>query len=206
MPEQETNTVIGNIETVEIENDFGIKATDSPFAVSFYFDDYYNEKSVKQFIKTVEKLIRTSKEYKTYIELLRTNVYALNHDSIMTNITTADVDLEFHHNPFTLYDIIEVVMLYHIAHEEKFTSFSLAKEIMNLHYEHKVGLTPMTKTTHELAHSGNLFISARQIFGDYHKFMEQYKDGISANLIQKVSAMEQMTEDGVPSDFKGLFK
>ena len=36
--------------------------------------------------------------------------------------------------------------------------------------------------------------------------MEQYKDGLSANLVQKISAMEQMTEDGVPSDFKGLFK
>lgn len=205
MPE-ENKTVIGNIEAVEIENDFGIKATDSPFAVSFYFDDYYNDKSVKQFIKNVEKLVRTSKEYKMYIELLRTNIFALNHDSIMTNITTADVDLEFHHNPFTLYDIIEVLMLYHIANNEKFTSFSLAKEVMNLHYEHKVGLTPLTKTTHELAHSGNLFISAKQIFGNYRAFMDEYKEGLPAELIQKVAAMEKMTEEGVPSDFKGLFK
>lgn len=205
MPE-ENKTVIGNIEAVEIENDFGIKATDSPFAVSFYFDDYYNDKSVKQFIKNVEKLVRTSKEYKMYIELLRTNIFALNHDSIMTNITTADVDLEFHHNPFTLYDIIEVLMLYHIANSEKFTSFSLAKEVMTLHYEHKIGLTPLTKTTHELAHSGNLFISAKQIFGNYRAFMDEYKEGLPAELIQKVAAMEKMTEEGVPSDFKGLFR
>lgn len=205
MPENK-NTVIGNIETVENGNDFGIKANDSPFAVSFYFDDYYNDKSVKTFIKNVEKLIRTSKEYKMYIELLRTNIFALNHDSIMTNITTADVDLEFHHNPFTLYDLVEITMLHHIANNEKFTSFSLAKEIMNLHYSHKIGLTPLTRTTHELVHSANLFISARQIFGDYHSFMEEYSDGISANLLQKVNTMEQMTEDGVPSDFKGIFK
>lgn len=205
MPE-ENKTVIGNIETVEIEGDFGIKANNSPFAVSFYFEDYYDDKVVKQFIKSVERMIRTSKEYKTYIELLRTNVFALNHDSIMTNITTADVDLEFHHTPFTLYDIVEIVILKHIAHNEKFTSFSLAKEIMNLHYKHKIGLCPLTKTTHELAHSGNLFISARQIFGDYKSFMSDYKDGVSANLIQKVASMEKMTEDDIPSDFRRLIK
>lgn len=206
MPEQETNTVIGNIETVEIANDFGIKANDSPFAVSFYFDDYYNEKSVKQFIKTVEKLIRTSKEYKMYIELLRTNVFALNHDSIMTNITTADVDLEFHHTPLTLYDIVEIVILKHITNDEKFTSFSIAKEVMDLHYKHKVGLVPLTKTTHELAHSGNLFISESQIFGQYKMFLEEYKDGVSADLIQKVRELENLSAANTPSDFRGLFK
>lgn len=205
MPE-ENKTVIGNIETVEAGDDFGIKANDSPFAVSFYFEDYYDDKTVKQFIKNVEKLVRTSKEYKMYIELLRTNIFALNHDSIMTNITTADVDLEFHHNPFTLYDIIEVVMLKHITNGEKFTSFEIAKEVMGLHYRHKIGLTPLTKTTHELAHSGNLFISKKQIFGDYNGFMDEYKDGLTADLKNKVVIMEKYSEDEVPSDFRGLFK
>ena len=203
---KENKTVIGNIETVENETDFGIKANDSPFAVSFYFEDYYDDKAVKQFVKSVEKLIRTSKEYKMYIELLRTNIFALNHDSIMSNITTADVDLEFHHTPFTLYDIIEIVMLHKITNKEKFTSFSIAKEVMNLHFKHKIGLTPLTRTTHELAHSGNLFISKKQIFGDYHSFMNDYSDGISMNLMQKVAAMENMSNSNIPSDFKGLFK
>ena len=203
---EENKTVIGNIEAVEIEGDFGLKATDSPFAVSFYFEDYYDDKAVKQFIKNVEKLIRTSKEYKMYIELLRTNIFALNHDSIMTNITTADVDLEFHHNPFTLYDIIEIVMLNHITKKEKFTSFSIAKEVMNLHYRHRVGLTPLTKTTHELVHSGNLFISTKQIFGDYRDFMIEYANGISHDLQNKVATVEKLSEEGVPSDFRGLFR
>ena len=60
MPE-ENKTVIGNIETVEIEGDFGIKANDSPFAVSFYFEDYYDDRAVKQFIKSVEKIDKNIK-------------------------------------------------------------------------------------------------------------------------------------------------
>ena len=203
MPE---DNKIGNISPISAGDDFGIKADDSPFAVSFYFEDYYDDRACKKFINNVERLIRQSKEYKTYIELLRTNIVELNHDNILGNITTADVDLEFHHYPFTLYDIIEILMIHHIANKEKFTSFSIAKEVMELHYEHLIGLVPLTKTTHELAHAGSLFISSKQIFGKYREFMTRYKDGIPAEKRGKVEMMEKYTEDGIPSDFKGLFK
>lgn len=200
---EETNS-IGNIEAIEIEGDFGIKAVDSPFAESFYFEDYYDDKIVKRFIKSVEKLVRTSKEYKAYIELLRTNITALNHDNILSNITTADVEMEFHHYPFSLYDIIEICMLQHIVNNEKFTSFQIAKEVMNLHYHHKVGLVPLTQTTHELAHSGNIFISTRQVFGKYREFMSDYSQGVSRDLQDKINTFEEMSKKNVPSDVKGL--
>lgn len=205
MPE-ENNQVIGNIETVEANGHIGIQSTDSPWALDFYFADVYDDKAVKRFIQSTERLIRTSREYKAYIELLRTNIFALNHDSIMSNITTADVDLEFHHYPFTLYDIIEIVMLKHVINEEKFTSFSLAKEIMELHFHHYIGLVPLTRTNHELAHSGNLFLSKKQIFGDYRLFMDMYESGITNDMRSKVEKMENLSEAGIPSDFKGMFK
>lgn len=204
MPEE--NTVIGNVKAVEAGDVFGIKADDSPWAVPFQFQDFYNDKAIKKFINSVERLVRTSREYKVYIELLRTNVHQLNHDNILSNITTADVDLEFHHYPFTLYEIVEVIMLDHIANDVKFTSFSLAKEIMELHYKHFIGIVPLTKTTHELAHSGNLFISTNQIFGEYKKFMELYPAGISVDLKDKIKKLEEYTSKGIPSDFKGLLK
>ena len=123
----ESKNSIGNIHPVEANGSFGIKSENSPFAESFYFEDFYDDKIVKKFIKNVEKLIRTSKEYKNYIENLRTNVLALNHDSILGNITTADVDLEFHHYPFTLYETVEVVMLDHFVNKKLFTSLKAKK-------------------------------------------------------------------------------
>jgi len=204
MPED--NNKIGNISTVSEGEDFGIKADDSPFALSFYFEDFYDDRACKRFINCVERLIRQSKEYRTYIELLRTNVVELNHDNILSNITTADADLEFHHYPFTLYDIIEILMIHHITNKEKFTTFSIAKEVMALHYEHIIGLVPLTRTTHELAHSGNIFISCDQIFGKYEEFIKRYRDGISADKLEKVKTIKKYSEEGIPSDFKGLFK
>lgn len=197
---------IGNVEAIEVGDDFGIKAVDSPFAESFYFEDYYDDKLVKRFIKSVEKMIRTSREYKAYIELLRTNIHALNHDNIMSNITTADVDLEFHHYPFSLYDIIEIIILEHITKSEKFTSFQIAKEVMNLHFKHQIGIVPLTKTTHELSHSGNLFLSQRQIFGNYKQFMKDHASGISRDLKDKITSMEEMSKNSTPTDYKGLLQ
>ena len=65
-------------------------------------------------------MIRTSLEYKTYIELLRTNILELNRDSIMSNITTADTSMEFHHYPFSLYEIVETCMSQHVYNRENF--------------------------------------------------------------------------------------
>ena len=197
---------IGNIEPISLGDEVGIKSTDSPFVATFYFEDVYDDRACKRFIGNVERLIRQSKEYKTYIELLRTNIEELNHDNILSNITTADTDMEFHHYPFTLYDIVEIIMLHHIANKEKFTSFSLAKEIMELHYQHLIGLVPLSHTNHELAHAGSLFISSKQVFGKYMDFVEKYKDGVSNAKLDLLARIEKYTEEGIPSDFKGIFR
>lgn len=197
---------IGNIQSFESTNGPALKSTESPWIADFYFTDFYDEGLYKKFIKSIEKLIRTSREYHTYIELLRSNINELNHDNIQKNITTGDVDLEFHHYPFTLYDIADIVVSHHIIAGDNITSFSIAKEIMKIHYENIIGLVPLTKTNHELAHSGNLFISEKQIFGNYKEFMNRYSDGISPELMNKVLYMQQLSKSGMPSDFKNIMR
>ena len=51
------NTVIGNINTIETTAGTAIKSSNSPFAESFYFEDYYDEKAVKRFIKIVANFV-----------------------------------------------------------------------------------------------------------------------------------------------------
>ena len=55
-----TETVIGNINTIEANNEIGLQSTSSPFCQTFYFEDYYDDKAVKAFIKSVEKLIMST--------------------------------------------------------------------------------------------------------------------------------------------------
>ena len=200
----EEGNKIGNVSSITHDNQLGIKASSTPFASCFYFQDYYDEKEVKKFIKNVETLIRRSREYNAYIELLRTNHTQLNHDNILHNITTSDADLEFHHYPFTLYEIVEICMNQHILAGTNFTTFSIAKEVMDLHYANIIGLVPLSKTMHELAHDNAIFISTDQVFGNYKKFMKDYNNAISAEKKVKIQDIEAKTKANNPSDFGGL--
>lgn len=201
----EEKNKIGNINFIDSEGKPIIQSDDSPFPESFYFDKFYEEREYKKFIKNIEKLIRTSNEYKNYVEQLHSTIAALNIDNILSYITDADADIEFHHYPFTLYDIVDAVVLQKFFNQENFTSFSVAKEVMGLHYKNFIGLVPLTKTTHELAHAGELFLSSKQIFGDYKEFMERYPEGVNKETKEKIEEMEKLTEQDYPSDAGGLF-
>jgi len=195
---------MGNIEFVDSNGKPIIKSSDNPFPESFYFDKLYEEAEYKKFIKNTERLIRPSKEYRTYIEQLRGTVSALNVDNILSYITSNDAELEFHHYPFSLYDIVDIVVFQNFFDMKDFTSFDISKEIMELHYENLIGLVPLSTTNHELAHAGELFLSSKQIFGDYKAFMARYPEGISADLREKITEMEEFSDKNKPTDAKGL--
>ena len=156
-------------------------------------------------LNQLKKLIRQSKEYNQYIEQLRENVHQLNHDNLLINVSSGDAPLEFHHYPFSLYDLVEICMTNMVRNKVNITTFKVAKEVMRWHYKHLVGLVSLSETTHELAHNGDIFLSSKQVFGDYKGFMNLYGPDISADLHMKVDQMEKMSNiAGVKSDFKGV--
>lgn len=196
---------VGNISAISNGETFGIKSDSSPYAEAFHFENFYDDNLIKKFIKSTERLIRQSDEYKTYIAQLRTNIEALNHDNILSNITTGDVDLEFHHYPFNLYEIVELVMTKNMVDNIKFTTFSVAKKVMELHYEHIIGLVPLTNMNHKLAHAGALFISTKQVFGEWRKFMSDYDSVIQYDKKQEIQDIIFKSDNNSASDFRRLF-
>ena len=194
---------MSNIGNLEFDN-LKIKSNKSIYCESFYFVDVFDETNLKKFIKSVERTVRTSKEYKRYIENLRTNVHALNYDTVMSNISNTDTALEFHHYPLSLYEISEILILDHLANKDNITSFSIAKEIMEYHFKNKIGLVSLTKTNHELAHDGALFLHKNQIFGKYEEFINEHPNGISMEIRNKIDRLNKMSDANVATDFKGL--
>ena len=194
---------MSNIGNLEFDN-LKIKSNRSIYCESFYFVDVFDETNLKKFIKSVERTVRTSKEYKRYIENLRTNVHALNYDTVMSNISNTDTALEFHHYPLSLYEISEILILDHLANKDNITSFSIAKEIMECHFKNKIGLVSLTKTNHELAHDGALFLHKDQIFGKYEEFINEHPNGISMEIRNKIDRLNKMSDANVATDFKGL--
>ena len=198
------NNLIGNIETVHTDNNIIIKSNKSIFYNSFYFQDFYDDKCVTSFIKGTERLIRQSQEYDDYLSLMKTNYNILTYDNILSHIGDVDATIEFHHYPFTLYEIVEAVMNHHFLHKENFTSFSLAKEIMELHFKQKIGFIPLSTTNHQLAHGEQLFISTKQVFGKWEEFAAMYDDGISVNKKNYIKKIKDLSDKNFATDYKGI--
>lgn len=189
---------IENIKSVDGDK---ILSDQSIYAESFCFQDYFDDQATKRFIKNTEKTIRTSNDYKAYISQIK-NVFILTKDNILSNITDSEASIELHHYPFSLYDIVDAVMATHILDDKEFTSFSLADEIMDLHFNHKIGLVPLSITTHELAHDGEIFLRKDQIFGQYEEFAKMYDKGIDVDLKEKLKKIAKETEKGAAVDPK----
>ncbi len=198
--------IIGNINsTTDNNGNIIVKGSNSIYCESFYFQDYLDESLMHKFIKNTESIIRQSKEYNDYLSLIKTNYNILNFDNVLSHINSSDASIEIHHYPLTLYEIIDIIVTHHINKKENFTSFSIAKEVMGLHFKQEIGFVPLTKTNHELAHTDGLFISYKQVFGKWRKFCMDYLDGISAGVQEKLNKLEELSNAGLASDFRGLY-
>lgn len=191
-------------ETVEI-NEFN-------FEPKFY--DLGNEKQKFKYISTIERLCRTSLEYKDLIEYLKTsmgmNFCSFFHNVSKNNFGKTRIRIEIHHEPFTLYDIVAIVLNDHLDNDEPTDVMSICNEVMKLHYEGKIGLLPLSQTVHELVHSGKIFIPLQFIDIGFNDFYNQYKltiknmDGLNEMLQAKLHLSKQYAEN--PDEFISILK
>lgn len=184
-------------------------------SLTFVFSGFYDDKIFDRFVKSVEKLIRGDRSYLNYVDKIKDTEDNLAKDVVLNNLKSTDASIELHHHPFTLYDIVSIVALHNFNNNIPFTSFSLSKEVLALHYANMIGLAPMSVTTHELAHlvpdtkSKRKYVSLtkKQIFGKYNEFAEMYKDGLTLETRQKLADFEEISNDETfKIDQRDLFK
>ena len=128
-------------------------------------------------IKQCERQIRSSLEYKDYIQLMRMD-YGMTNCAILPAITKTSgkkYTIEIHHEPFTLYDITDLEIIRREEEHEPLDVCAIAESVMALHYDGMVGLIPLSKTQHELVDSHKVFIPLQHIFFDYSKLYEYYE-------------------------------
>ena len=156
---------------------------------------YTTPKDREKYIKTCETVIRKSMEYKDYIRFLRENL-DMNRCLVLKNIQTKDgkkYRIEIHHEPFTLFDIVETVINRRLEAGESIGTLKVADEVMDLHYSGKVGLIPLTVTMHELVHNGRIFIPLQFIYHDYADFFKEYQRYMNASVIEKIEAKANLS-------------
>lgn len=137
----------------------------------------YDDKTRGKFIKTVEKIVRTSVEYKRFIAYLHSH-FGMTYDMFFNNVSKDKgkrVKIEIHHMPFTLYDIVNVVLMKYEVEEIPIDPLVIAEEVMMCHYKGMVTLVPLSTTVHQLYHRGDIFIPLQFVDKGFVSFYQAYK-------------------------------
>jgi len=164
---EKENGNYNNIISVSDDVDIILSNKDnSEYFLSYYIKEIISEEALNRIIKNVERLFRQSREYKEYIGILKNSIN-LHYCSFLKNVSDTDVEIEFHHYPFSLYEIIEILINKHIITKNPFSTLLLCSELLSLHYDNKIGLVPVSTTIHQLIHSNKLFVNLDQVFGLY---------------------------------------
>lgn len=183
--------------------------------IEYNFSGFFDNKVFSRFVKSVERLIRSDRSYSNYIKKIKEAEESLGRDVILNNLKSSEVEIQMHHHPLTLYDIVSVIALHNFNNDIKFNSFSLTKEVIKAHYDNIIGLAPMSITTHELAHlpleKGSkkryINLTKKQIFGKYEEFTDKYKDGLTLEVREKIKEFNRVSSDEtIKVDQKDLFK
>lgn len=164
--------------------------------------DLFNEKDFKKYIDDIERMVRSSREYREAVQYMRkfinmnTSLFFKN----VNNIETAKIKIELHHYPFTLYDIALTVFNKRNRLQEPLDIELVAKEVAYLHYFLIVGLVPLSKTEHKLVHNQALFIPLilngnSIVLGDYNKFVDMYSQDIPEDAMARFNTYKELTKN-----------
>lgn len=142
-----------------------------------------------KFIKRIETVVRTSMEYRDYINFLKDYVN-MKHCAFFNNIENSQgskVRIEIHHEPLTLFDIVQTVLNKHLDEGIPINDLFIADEVMELHYKNQVGLIPLSKSVHQIVHNGtDIIIPLNMVYGEYAKFIEEYNDYLDESVVSKL--------------------
>jgi len=146
-------------------------------------DEFLTNKDRVKFIKDVERIVRTSSEYSRWLRFIKGVLgtgfvcYYCGEDANVCNV-------EIHHHPFNLFDIVSMVT----DLNDEYTTFTIAQQVMELHYRNLIGFIPLAKTYHEKFHSKNLSIPMDLVEGNWKQLMVEID--IPEYVLSKVSLYE----------------
>ena len=142
--------------------------------------DLTDPKIRDKFIKSVEKLVRTSRHYKQYINYLK-NDLGLNSYAVFGNVQStkkSKTKIEMHHGPiFTLYDIVSIILEKHLCEmDNHLTTFAIAAEVLELHRRKLVQTVMLSQTVHKSMDNKEKapFIPLEMTFGNLYQFIVEY--------------------------------
>ena len=156
-----------------------------PTSTTLRINSFETRSESNKFIKSCEKIIRGSPEYREWknylINVLQDNFCPITLES------SQEVSIEIHHHIPSLFLLVKSVVNKHLDNNDLFCSFDISLEIMSLHYSNLIGYVPLVKTIHEKFHNGFLEIPISLIKGNYQKYLEDYATYLDQEDIEGIN-------------------
>lgn len=144
----------------------------SEFDLHLRIDHFDDDGERIRFIKSVEKMVRRSPEYSLWRNYIMDVLGQTTCE--ITNESASDCSIEVHHHPLGLYTIVETVVGDYITHQREFSTFDIAKDVIELHFQNKVGYIVLISNMHEKFHNGKLQLPIEFVKGDYKWIPQHY--------------------------------
>ena len=170
--------------------------------------DLFDEKDYAKYIKDLERFVRQTLEYKNMVQYLREymNMKSCAFLPNVTNEYTPKIRIEIHHSPITLYEICTTIVKKRMALGECLNIEAVAYEVLYIHYCLMVGLIPLSETVHELVHSQYIYVPANRVYGYYRAFVNQYREYIEPELLDKLDMVEKIANDQIYNDYMQILE
>jgi len=189
MVDENTGTVESNVEHLTLYSD------NYPLTLPLRVSNFENEAHFKKFIKNCELLVRRSNEYSSWrnyiIEILGLNTCHITDEHI------SEVTVEVHHHIPSLFAVVAGVINRKINNDESFCSFDIAMEVIQLHFENRVGYTILIQSMHEKFHNGHLEIPINLVHGNYNYFIQHYGGYLDNDELEKINQRLRVTVNTV---------
>lgn len=166
-----------------------------PFSLSLRINNFENDAAYKKFIKNVEALVRKSNEYKLWRNYI-TDVLQIN-ECVITHEVQEETTIEIHHHISSLYDVVSAVVNKHIEEHIDFCTFDICREVIELHFQNRIGYVSLVKSLHEKFHNGFLNIPLRMVRGNYQYFIKEYARYLDEDQLAKLQSRLEVSEHNV---------
>lgn len=168
-------TEVTEVELPPLENDQEnvFKIENSPFELSLRITQFNDDKEEIKFIKSVEKMVRFSPEYRLWVEYI---IDTLGQNKCeFTGELKSETSVDVHHHPICLYTIVKTLIDDKLKKKEAFCTFDIARDVIELHFQNKVGYVLMLSSLHEKYHNGFMQIPIEFVSGDYKYLLTHYE-------------------------------
>lgn len=205
--------VMKNLKSKKIDKQVIINANDSKYTVLPFFKssiNLSNEKERTRYIKSIESMVRTSSVYRAYIKYLKDDI-GLKKCMMFGDLNDEMCNIEMHHGPiFTLYDYVEITLVYFIKNNKEISTFAIAQQVLKDHTDNLIQVVMLSEMAHQAAHNGSKdlkteFVDINSAWGDIEGYLIKYKDCLQINHVNKINKYFEIYKKRIKNDKSDIF-